>query len=178
MPEETTTGTLFIFGGLPGSGKSELSHYLSRQLDAVYLRIDTIEQSLRDVGWSGKSPEGYVVAYNVAADNLRLGRNVVADSVNPLQVTRKAWRDVARGVNARFREIEVLCSDEAEHRHRVESRSSQVPGLNLPTWQSVVDREYERWQGERIVIDTAGQTPAESKGRLLQALVTSGILIG
>lgn len=175
MAEETTTGILFIFGGLPGSGKSELSQYLSRQLDAVYLRIDTIEQSLRDVGGRLQGPEGYLVAYNVAADNLRLGQSVIADSVNPLQLTRQAWRDVARGVGARFHEIEVVCSDEAEHRQRVESRRGQVAGLKLPSWHAVVDREYEPWQGEHIVVDTAGQSPDESKQRLLEALLASGI---
>ena len=83
-----SAGVLFIFGGLPGTGKSELSRYLSRRLGAVYLRIDTIEQGLRDGGRGVKGPEGYVAAYGVAADNLRLGLDVVADSVNPLQLTR------------------------------------------------------------------------------------------
>lgn len=177
MAEETRTGTLFIFAGLPGSGKSELARYLSRQFDALYLRIDTIEQSLRDMGLAEIGPQGYVIAYNVAADNLRLGRNVIADSVNPLQLTRNAWRDVARAVDARFYEIEVVCSDEDEHRRRIETRKSEVPGLQLPTWQAVVEREYERWDREHIVIDTAGQTTAESKQRLLQALPASGIEI-
>ena len=40
--------TLYIFAGLPGTGKSELSQNLARERRAVYLRIDTIEQALRD----------------------------------------------------------------------------------------------------------------------------------
>jgi predicted kinase len=36
-----------------------------------------------------EGPEGYVVGYQMAPDNLRLGLDVVADSVNPLQVTRR-----------------------------------------------------------------------------------------
>ena len=35
---------LFIFGGLPATGKSELARYLARERSAVYLRIDTIER--------------------------------------------------------------------------------------------------------------------------------------
>jgi predicted kinase len=174
MVDKTTTGTLFIFSGLPGTGKSELARDLSRRLGAVYLRIDTIEQALRDQGQDLKGPEGYVVAHKVAGDNLRLGLDVVADSVNPWQLTREAWRDVARGAGADFRDIEVVCSDEAEHRRRVESREGQVPGLRLPSWQDVLDRRYEPWLGERIVLDTAGRTPAQSKEALLQALAARG----
>jgi len=43
------TGTLIIFAGLPGSGKSTLAAKLASRLAAAYLRIDTIEQGLRDV---------------------------------------------------------------------------------------------------------------------------------
>ncbi len=51
--------------------------------------------------------------------------------------------------------IEVVCSDPIEHRRRVETRSVNVPGLKLPTWNDVENREYDAWTGDRIVIDTA-----------------------
>ena len=41
---------VFYALGLPGSGKTELSWYLASHIDAVYLRIDTIEQQLRNAG--------------------------------------------------------------------------------------------------------------------------------
>ena len=50
----------------------------------------------------------------------------------------------------------MVCSDEAEHRRRVEARIADIAGHILPTWQEVCDREYEPWQAD-IVIDTAGQ---------------------
>jgi predicted kinase len=40
--------TLYIFSGLPGSGKSSLAKLLACERHAVYLRIDTIEQGLRE----------------------------------------------------------------------------------------------------------------------------------
>ena len=90
---------LIVIGGLPGTGKTSLARGLARALDAVHLRIDTIEQALRSatMGSDAFGTAGYVVGYGVAADNLRLGRTVVADAVNPLTSTRAAWREVARG---------------------------------------------------------------------------------
>ena len=166
---------LFIFGGLPATGKSELAADLSRRAGAAYLRIDTIEQAMRDQGQPISGPEGYVLACRVAADNLRLGVSVVADSVNPIEITRRAWRNVARQAGAPFCEIEVVCSDADEHRRRVESRHAAVPGLRLPTWRDVMNRAYEPWESDVVLIDTAGQTPAESKEALVAALQVRGI---
>src|ERR1051325_4434191 len=50
---------LYIFGGLPGTGKSTLSQHLAREQRAVHLRIDTIEQALREAGCLVNGPEGY-----------------------------------------------------------------------------------------------------------------------
>ena len=39
---------LIIFGGLPATGKTMIARELARQIGAVYLRIDSIEQAMRD----------------------------------------------------------------------------------------------------------------------------------
>lgn len=52
-------------------------------------------------------------------------------------------------------EVEVVCSDEAEHRRRVEQRSIDVPGLVLPTWAAVQQHDYAPWSTRRLVVDTA-----------------------
>ncbi|MGC2538325.1 MAG: AAA family ATPase, partial [Candidatus Sulfotelmatobacter sp.] len=71
---------LIIFGGLPGTGKTAIAQQLARELGAVYLRIDSMEQAIRDSGVVSNSlnDAGYRVGYVVAEDNLRLGRTVVA----------------------------------------------------------------------------------------------------
>ena len=40
---------LYIFSGLPGSGKTALAKALAEKTASVYLRIDTIEQAIRDL---------------------------------------------------------------------------------------------------------------------------------
>ena len=162
--------TLYIFAGLPGTGKSALSQNLARDRRAVYLRIDTIEQALRDSGNFHFGSEGYDLAYRIASDNLRLGLDVVADSVNPILTTRSAWREVASLAGVPFVEIEVVCSSESEHRQRVDVRSADIDRLVLPTWQDVTHREYDPWDTEHIVIDTAGKTIEENYAELLSVL--------
>lgn len=155
---------LIIFGGLPGAGKTTIARELACRICAVHLRIDTIEQAIRASGMSIQpfTDAGYRVAYAVAEDNLRIGRTVIADSVNPVQVSREAWIEVANFAGVAAMEIEVKCSDANEHRRRVETRTADIPGLKLPTWQEVVSREYHPWGREHIVIETAGRTVAQN----------------
>ena len=161
---------LYIFSGLPGVGKSTLAQRLATKLGGVFIRIDTIEQSLRDLcSWSVQG-EGYQLAYRIAADNLSIGLSVVADSCNPIELTRSEWEEVARSHAAVPLNIEIICTDKAEHRLRVETRQPGVLGLRLPTWQEVKQRQYDEWTKDRIVIDTSGKTADEAFDQLYEAL--------
>ena len=75
---------LIVLGGLPGSGKSSIARELARETGAMWLRIDSIEQAIREFGVLPRSIDdaGYRVAYGIAEDNLRLGNNVIGDFVN------------------------------------------------------------------------------------------------
>jgi predicted kinase len=161
---------LYIFSGLPGSGKSTLSKWLSAHLGAVYVRIDTIEQALRDLCAFDVQGEGYRLAYRIARDNLLVGASVVADSCNPIELTRREWEQVARDAGARYVNIEVVCSDVREHRTRAEHRAAEVQGLSRPTWNDIENREYHEWTVDRTVIDTAGRSVADCERDLLSRL--------
>ena len=153
---------LFIFSGLPVSGKSTLAKLIAKKYNAVYLRIDTVEQGLRDLCNLDMQGEGYRLSYRIASDNLNLAHNVVADSCNPIILTRREWEDVAEKNNSIFVNIQILCSDKEEHKKRVETRDVEIFGLKSPTWEDIENREYHSWDRERIIIDTAGKTGKES----------------
>jgi predicted kinase len=162
---------LIVFSGLPGTGKTTVARELAARLSAVYLRIDAIEQALVSakvlIGEVG--PAGYDIAYALARSNLTLGLAVVADCVNPLPVTRQAWRAVAASTSSRVLEVEIVCSDAAEHRRRVELRAPDIPGHVLPDWASVLRHDYAPWTTQRLVIDTATVSAADAVQRIAAA---------
>ena len=165
---------LIIVGGLPGVGKTTIARAVARELGAVHVRIDSIEQAIRESGMVAVSMDdaGYRVAYAVAEDNLELGRTVIADSVNPLPLTRDAWVAAAGRARVNAIEIEVTCSNPVEHRRRVETRTSDIPGHRLPTWQEVLERDYRPWDREHLVIDTAHGSVEQSVQMILSALAS------
>ncbi len=163
---------LIIFGGLSGTGKTTISRKLAEAIGAVYLRIDTIETAITNSGLNIKDAgnAGYLVAYAIARDNLLTGRTVVADSVNPLKITRDAWKEVAISAGMEFVEIEVICSDAKEHQKRVETRIADINGHTLPTWQEAITRIYENWEPQGLIIDTATCNVDQSIDKIINFL--------
>ena len=110
----------------------------------------------------------------MAADNLNNGNSIIADSVNSIEITRSAWRDVAVKTTANFLEIEIICSDLNEHKNRVENRVGDIVDMRLPTWKKVMHRNYERWQSAGITIDTANKDIKESMTDLEVSIKSMG----
>lgn len=167
--------TLIAFAGLPGSGKSSIARGLAKEIGAVWLRIDSIEQAIKESGVVPGSIDdaGYRAAYAVAQDNLRLGLDVIGDSVNPWMLTRNAWRDAGLRAGARVVEVETICTDVEAHRRRVETRASEVPGLTLPDWQAVLGRDYHPWDRDHLTIDTTDRSINACIKLILAALASS-----
>ena len=147
---------LIVLAGLPGTGKSELARELSRRIDSVWLRVDTIEASMLKAGVPRSFETGlaaYLVARDLGRDHLQLGRDVVVDAVNGVEAARRMWRELAEECASDRYVIEVTCSDAREHRRRVESRDPPTPPLPPPTWEEILNREYEDWREPTLRVD-------------------------
>ncbi|MAK59911.1 MAG: hypothetical protein CMK09_02925 [Ponticaulis sp.] len=163
-------GFLFILSGLPGVGKTSFARAFCERVGAAHLRVDTIEQTLRDQGQE-VTTQGYNLAFAIAQDMLKSGTMIVADSVNPLHATREGWRRTAEEADVGRLQIEIVCSDKAKHRERVENRTSDIDGLTLPVWEDVLRRKYEAWaQGEAVTIDAAHRSATDLAQALAKTL--------
>jgi predicted kinase len=155
---------LVVIGGRPATGKSTIATALAASTATPYVRVDRIEHAI--VASSPLShplgPVGYAIAYELALEQLQLGLDVIVECVNPVAVTRDAWLRTATEAGAVLIDVEVICSDEAEHRRRVETRRSDVDGLPKPTWSAVVEREYQPWTRQRLVIDSTTTPPGNA----------------
>ena len=89
--------------------------------------------------------------------------------VNPIAETRAAWREVAASVGAPCLEVEVVCSDLAEHRRRVEGRLGDPAALQPPAWAEVEGRAYEPWPDAQLRLDTAVLDPDTAAASVCEA---------
>jgi predicted kinase len=145
--------------GLPGAGKSAVAEDLGRALGCAVLSVDPVEAAMWRAGVDRAAPTGlaaYVVVEALAAEQLSLGHDVIVDAVNAVEPAREQWRGLAGRTGATLRFIEVRCSDEREHRRRLESRKRGIEGFPEPLWETVHSRRegLEEWRGERLVLDS------------------------
>ena len=151
---------LVVVGGVPGTGKSLVAAHAARLLNATLLSKDVLEAALWRSGVDRSAGSGWA-AYeqlgSLAETQLRLGGNVVLDSVATNERIRAAWRALAAAHGARLIAIECVCSDERIHRLRIEKRDRGIPGWPELTWADVaaVRSRYEPWSDpERLVLDS------------------------
>jgi len=121
---------LIIFAGLPGVGKTVIARALARALGAVFLRIDSIEQTLRDAGAvAGEmNDSGYGLRTQLRwtifaleepswpTPSIRFGlRERPGEKLREVRAS-KAWKSksnapIARSIDAAWRAALVICRD-------------------------------------------------------------------
>jgi len=162
--------SLYILSGLPATGKTTLAKLLAQRTGAMFMRIDTVENGLREFCNLNVESEGYRLCYRIIRDNLKLGISAIADSCNTVNITREKWENVAIESGAIFHNIEISCSDIVEHETRVTLRNKKARNSNDPTWEKVKLRNYEQWDKEIIKLDTSGKSVAQSFSELSEKL--------
>jgi predicted kinase len=150
---------LVVIMGLPGTGKSAVSEGVARTIGAPIFSVDPLEATLLRAGITRDHRSDYA-AYDLVAtlarSQLHLGQSAVVDAVNPIELVRAWWRDLAAEFGVPRPLIECICSDPALHRQRVEGRHRDIPGfIYEPTWPQVDARraEYEPCTEDRLMLD-------------------------
>jgi predicted kinase len=166
---------LISLSGLPGVGKSTIARELAMRIRAIHLRVDSVEAALgRSVLRIHPAEDaGYRAIAAVAKDNLLLGMDVIADTVNAIAFTRDLWASVAAEAAAELVNIEIVCEDKDVHRARVEARTSDLEGPKAPTWENVLAREYEPWADDRFVLDTSRRSVVDCVDEIIEYLPPS-----
>lgn len=159
---------LILLSGLPGVGKSSLARAFCAGGRAVHLRVDTIEGAVMRSVLRPASAEdiGYLVAAAQAEEMIAGGHVVVADAVNAEPSGRVIW-DVVPGPRLT---VEVVCTDRALHRARVEERYTRTPpGALTSDWPAVEARPWVPWDRPVLRLDTAEASPEALAGELRRA---------
>lgn len=162
---------LVSFTGLPGVGKSTIARQLAKETGALWLWVDEIEAAMTSSEMEIQSMEdgGYAAARAMAKRALLQGFDVIADCVNPIELARDAWDEVATEAKAEHHTVAIHCSDEAKHKHRVDTRVVDLEGWQPPTWEQVSKRKMTPFDSEMISLDTSelSVTNAVAKLRVL-----------
>jgi predicted kinase len=109
-----------------------------------------------------------LVVAALAAEQLTLGHDVIADAVNRPEPARAQWQDLARQTEAELKFIVVECGDDRIFQDRLAHRSAIIEGFPEPTWEGVLRRraEFPPWTDERLRIDSVNSRAANLEAAL------------
>src|SRR5215472_4676358 len=138
-----TKPVLIVMSGLPGSGKSSIAERIAEQLQIPIFSVDPIEAAILEAGIQQGFETGlaaYLVAATLASEHLKLGISVVTDAVNAEEEGKNTWRELGRQYGLTPIVLEVVVSDRALHRRRIQARVRGLHGFSEVTWEQVEAR--------------------------------------
>ncbi|GAB3606890.1 AAA family ATPase [Conyzicola nivalis] len=155
---------LIAMAGLPGTGKTAIAEAIGARLLKPVVSVDPIESAILRAGIDADQPTGlaaYLVAETLTETVMRAGHGAIIDAVNAVDPAREQWVNLAARSGETLRFIEVVCSDLALHRKRLEERERHLPHVVSPSWFAVEQSldEYAEWSGssgavERLTVDS------------------------
>lgn len=97
---------LIVMFGLSGSGKSTIAKKIAKEKDCVIVSSDEIREEICDGGISdqSKNKEVFKIFHQRIKDNLKAGKNIIADATN---LTIKSRRSILE--NIKNLEVEKYC---------------------------------------------------------------------
>lgn len=175
-------GTVYIFRGIAGTGKSTLSNMLARHLSIPVIRKDDIVDALKSTPDIDSSAINNALCYNIlrgiAQTNLDLGADFILDIALGDRQNAKHFIDRLDLKENRAGCFLVVCSDENEFKRRHLARiSNPLPHQVFTSYEHVLEH-YKNADGAPLpgeyVIDTAA-APKESFGEVLRI---AGLSVG
>ena len=128
--------TLVIFSGLPGTGKSTLADRLARELRWPLLRVDDVAGNVPPDADYHFWDEKVLVLLAIAEEQLKLGVNVIADSVF-MGADRLHAQEIAQKHGAIFRPVYCFVSNETLWEKRVNERVNILEHSGVATWAQI-----------------------------------------
>ncbi|MEU4601984.1 AAA family ATPase [Kribbella sp. NPDC023972] len=134
--------TVITFTGLPGAGKTSLAERLGKRTGFPVFAGDWLLGALKPHGvLDGLSRPAFLAMYydlleTLVKRQLMFGQSAIVDALINDEVAER-WQLMAARFETRLFVVECVCTDEAEHRRRVEGRVRGIPGWHEVSWDHV-----------------------------------------
>ena len=172
-------GSVIAFTGLPGTGKSTLAEALATETGVPAFAGDWLLGALKPHGvLTGLSRPTFLAMYydlleTLIKRQLMLGQSAIVDGLID-DVVAERWQKTAAEYDARLDVIMCVCTDEVEHRRRLEGRTRGIPGWHEVGWDHVerMRVEFPVLTHEHLTVDALD--PVDGNLRLVRKYISRG----